>query len=519
MNSQQELLDAINTINGNRDKSFDTPATVLRVDGDTVWVHIDGGADETPVLKTVNCEEGETVQVRISDGQAFLVGNASAPPTDDKTANIAHFVAEKAEIEAVTAQNKAIKAEAAAEQAKIAARRAIVTYQTWYILSATEPTQPTEASHLGWSTSEPAWSASSSDNLYFSVRTEKGDGTITWSAVGMVQSYADLVILKNAIISTVQSDYVAQGSSGVTSLSSTMYQNVNGVNIYNGTLAVGDSYAHIDGDSFDVKEVTTAGQIDDTNDTVVASFGQEVTVGSRALGTVGDYSQVFGHQCTASGDYSHAEGQGTTASGMYSHAEGGVTTASGKYSHAEGAGTNSNGDSSHAEGQGTTASGMYSHAEGSGATASGDYSHAEGAGTTASGDKSHAQNLKTIAASDNQTVIGKYNVSDSNDTYSLIIGNGTDEYNRSDALRVKWNGDVIDGSGNKISPKILTSSSISSSTTTYTFSNTAIKTTSVIDVYDTIFGFAPTAMTVSTGSCTITFAAQSSSHTIKLFVY
>ena len=107
MNSQQELLEAINAITENKDKSFDTPATVLRVDGDTVWVHIDGGADETPVRKTINCEQGQTVQVRISNGSAFLVGNASAPPTDDKTANAAQFVAVQAEAKAVEAINTA----------------------------------------------------------------------------------------------------------------------------------------------------------------------------------------------------------------------------------------------------------------------------------------------------------------------------------------------------------------------------------------------------------------------------
>ena len=103
MNSQQELLEAINAISKNKDRSFDTPATVLRVEGDTAWVHIDGGADETPVNKTINCAEGDTVQVRISSGSAFLVGNASAPPTDDKMANVAHFVAEQADEKATEA--------------------------------------------------------------------------------------------------------------------------------------------------------------------------------------------------------------------------------------------------------------------------------------------------------------------------------------------------------------------------------------------------------------------------------
>jgi hypothetical protein len=513
MNSQMEVIKAINEITKDKNTSYDTPATVLRVEDDTVWVHIDGGADETPVSKTISCEQGDTVQVRIANGSAFLVGNASAPPTDDAKAIIAQFVAEQADMNAVQAQNAATVAKATAEEAQTTATQAmaavgnsLITYETWYLLSATQPTQPTEDSHSGWSTTEPAWVSGSTDNLYFSVRTVKGDGTITWSAVGMVQSYADLQILKNAIISTVASDYVAQGDSNVTSLSSTMIQNVNGVNIYNNTLAVGDSYAHIDGDSFDIKVCTTAGQIDDTNDGMYASFGREVTIGSRAQGsTVGTYSQVFGQDCTASGDYSHAEGRATEANGFYSYAEGWHTIASNS--------------ASHAEGNYTIASNIASHAEGSATKASGEASHAEGWGAEASGEASHAQNRSTIAKSDNQTAIGKYNISDSASTYALIIGNGTANNARSDALRVKWNGDVMDGSGNKISPTILTSSTISASTTSYTFSNSAIKTTSVLDLYDSIFGFSPTNMTVSNGSCTVTFPAQSGSHTMKLFIY
>ena len=424
MNSQQELLEAINAITENKDKSFDTPATVIRVEDDTVWVHIDGGADETPVSKTINCEQGETVQVRIANGSAFLVGNASAPPTDDKTANVAHFVAEQADI-------KAVKAEETATEVK----------ETVEVLEV------------------------------------EVDGKV------------DI------------------GASNIQHVSSTMYQNANGVNIFNDTLAVGDSYAHIDGNSFDIKQATTADTIDDANDVVIASFGQEVTVGSRLSATVGQYSQVYGYLCAASGDYSHAEGRQAFAEGDYSHAEGLQSYSVGDYSHAEGKYSAARGDYSHAEGNGT---------------ADGEYSHAEGCDTIAEGEYSHAQNRGTMALSEAQTVIGKHNISDSNDLYALIIGNGVlngGVVTRSDALRVKWDGSVIDGNGNKISPTILTSTTISSATTTYTFSDASITTDSVIDIYDSIFGFSPTNMTVSNGSCTITFPAQSSSHTIKLFVY
>lgn len=398
MNSQQELLEAINSISESKDRSFDTPATVLRIDGETVWVHIDGGADETPVRKTVNCEEGETVQVRIANGSAFLVGNASAPPTDDKTANAAHFVAEQAD------------------------------------LKATEAIRVAEA------------------------------------------------------ISQTVEDKVDIGDSNVSVLSSTMYQNANGVNIFNNTLAVGDSYAHIDGDSFDIREAATAGTIDDANDTTIASFGREVTVGTRASGaTAGDYSQVFGANCTADGDYSHAEGYNTRAEGDYSHAEGIDSWAKGDYSHAEGYGTR--------------------------------------------------------AYSDYQTAVGRWNEEDSNDTFSFIVGNGykatpNSQPNRQNALAIDWIGNIRTmgniqdehGTYNR-TPRIYTSSLISASDTSYTFylwnelipgygTIERITDDSVIDIYDTIFGFTPTSIFVSANSyCTISFPAQSSSHTIKLFIY
>lgn len=68
-------------------EAYDTQATVARVDGDTLWVHIPGGVDETPVQRTIDAKEGDTIQVRISGGSATATGNATAPPTDDKRAN------------------------------------------------------------------------------------------------------------------------------------------------------------------------------------------------------------------------------------------------------------------------------------------------------------------------------------------------------------------------------------------------------------------------------------------------
>lgn len=66
-----------------------TPATVTRVEGDTAWVHIDGGVDETPVKMTIAAHAGDKVQVRVGGGTAWLTGNGSRPPTDDLLASLA----------------------------------------------------------------------------------------------------------------------------------------------------------------------------------------------------------------------------------------------------------------------------------------------------------------------------------------------------------------------------------------------------------------------------------------------
>ena len=177
------------------------------------------------------------------------------------------------------------------------------------------------------------------------------------------------------------------------------------------------------------------------------------TFGERKTGTLsGGYSLVEGFNNTATGFCAHAEGwssiaSGTsahaegssTASGDDSHAEGGSTTASGDDSHAEGGSTTASGQSSHAEGEHTEASEIGAHAEGSYTKAMGAYSHAEGGSTTASGDYSHAGGVGTIAKNDYQTVIGRYNA---NKNSAFIIGNGSSDTERSNALTVDWDGNI-----------------------------------------------------------------------------
>ena len=65
---------------------YDTQAVVKRVEGKTAWVHIPGGVDETPVRIGVDVKPGDSVMVRVSGGKAWILGNETTPPSNDKKA-------------------------------------------------------------------------------------------------------------------------------------------------------------------------------------------------------------------------------------------------------------------------------------------------------------------------------------------------------------------------------------------------------------------------------------------------
>lgn len=97
---------------------YDTTAKVVRTEGNTAWVHIDNGVSETPVRMTIDAHEGDTVQVRVSGGSAWLVGNETNPPTDDSTANYAVNIANDVQKNVIEVQNFVVE-EFEAEKAVI----------------------------------------------------------------------------------------------------------------------------------------------------------------------------------------------------------------------------------------------------------------------------------------------------------------------------------------------------------------------------------------------------------------
>lgn len=113
------------TMKESKTKAYDTVAKVLRVDEKTAYVHIDGGADETPAQMAINCKTGDTVKIRVSGGKAWLTGNITAPPTDDSVAIKANKTATKVKksyenFKDVTEENFSSQEDKISEAAKVA---------------------------------------------------------------------------------------------------------------------------------------------------------------------------------------------------------------------------------------------------------------------------------------------------------------------------------------------------------------------------------------------------------------
>lgn len=198
-----------------------------------------------------------------------------------------------------------------------------------------------------------------------------------------------------------------QQQTEINSVINYVWNDEHGLHVSTAERSVQGANVLIDSDSLDIRNGSSNSE---SAQTVYASFGREVTVGSRKSGYgVGAYSQVFGGQCIASGDSAHAEGNNTSASGICSHSEGNQTSAAGDYSHAEG--------------QLSSAYGAYGHAEGY-YTRAGNYGHSEGYRTIAVGG-AHVEGLFAQAGSRYQHAQGIGNVIDTQDTYLDIIGNGT----------------------------------------------------------------------------------------------
>ena len=139
MSISKDFAEIISSAGKKGTQPYTTKAKVTRVDGDTAYVHLEDGVPETPVALSINANEGDDVLVRIANSGGYIVGNTSAPPTDDSlakvgltesanakqmatsakdAADIAWKHADSANIAAISAQNSALQAQASALEAK-----------------------------------------------------------------------------------------------------------------------------------------------------------------------------------------------------------------------------------------------------------------------------------------------------------------------------------------------------------------------------------------------------------------
>lgn len=460
-------------------KPYDTTARVTRIDGDTAWVHIDGGVDETPVKMTISASEGDTVQVRVSGGTAFLVGNATAPPTDDTTAIYARTIATDANNAVRTVRQLSEEALGLAGSAMTSANGKNTVYHM-----ATAPTGGTYQVGDTWFNSSEGYAIYTWNGTQW-VKEEIGEDAI-----------ADLAITNAKIAdATIQSAKISGLDVGKLTGGYIAAGHINTGAITVGSLADGSDYSTtaqmntaIGTAETNAKKVATNYITDiDSNNGItikavngatsgsdatkknyiklnasgleiykggesVAQYGDTVRIGREANGYARTLINTGGMQVvqrSSSGTdttmanigYGSGNAQSGTAIAPY-YTFGVRSGAIGNYSVAEGNTSIASGYCSHAEGYGTGATKICSHAEGNNTSSNGYASHSEGQDTQANADNSHAGGQGTIASGTSQTAIGKYNVADT--TSLFIIGNGTSSA-RSNALSVAQDGTITSG--------------------------------------------------------------------------
>lgn len=171
--------------------------------------------------------------------------------------------------------------------------------------------------------------------------------------------------------------------------------------------------------------------------------------GSDAVAS-GSASAAFGAFTLASGSQSFVGGQYSKASGGYSSAFGFTTEASGTGSVAIGLSTKATASAASSSGSDTVASGAYSFASGDRASATQMGSFAHGISTSSGAYYSTAFGDSTISNTYAAFSTGVFSRSMSGDTSSFdrtgtafTIGNGSNNFNRSNAFRVTYDGAVF----------------------------------------------------------------------------
>ena len=499
---QKDLAAALSA-NKPKTSAYDTEAKVVRIEGGTAWVHIPGGVDETPVSMTINSRTGDKVRVRVSGGKAWLIGNDSAPPTDDMTAIIATEKAETADRKADSAKEGA---EAAWEYADIAKEAADSAQESAESAKESADNALTQlsivedvAGTLAWIQEHGSYTASTDTavqegTIYFVmvdgdyVPIAYPDPTANpseegWYVLDITDSQSQYIMAHLAVTSaglwvlpTTQyadvalenenDDQIVDENANNISVWAVDPQNAegykvllsgSGMTVYNGSGAAVAVYSN----TITIGEATG-------NNVYIDSDSIDIRDGSQVLATFGTETAIYSTNGTELAHFGYGSGtgaSGTSTAPYYTLGKRAEGSTVGNYSVAFGVDNTASGMGSYAEGTGNEASGRRAHVEGEYNLASGQSAHCEGASCEARGNFSHAQNYQTVADQANQTAIGKFNTV--NNTGNLFaVGNGTGSSARSDAF-------TVDTSGNAVVKGALTAGNIDAGLTSSTVDTAA----------------------------------------------
>lgn len=425
----KDISDAVKSVASDKTSAYDTQAEVIRIEGNTAWVHIYGGVDETPVALTIDAHVGDVVQVRVGGGRAWLTGNGTAPPTDDTTAIIA-----RTEVREVQKEVETI--------GQIAGN---TNQYFWHTQSGTDT-----GAHITEVPRETFLSDPSNGGGNLLARSNGvavRDGLTEVSRFGAAslqlgqdgQSRQVMDYHSMQLISKEDETYFhvsdLRDTSGVYQFTDTIIANGSANSFW---LTLSTDYNDII--SVTVNGVAKTALTDYTLTTVTGndSFPETRIEFVSTPAQNAEIIAVYNTRSQASKAYTLGTRKTGSKIGPFSYSEGIDNDVCGYLAHAEGRHNESHAIA-HAEGSGTKAMDSFAHSEGAN-TEAWYCAHAEGLGSKASGNYSHAQNYYTIASSKDQTAIGKYNIEDTNSTYGFIMGNGTSNNARKNAFAVRWNG-------------------------------------------------------------------------------
>ncbi len=318
MSLSKDLVKLIKKTQETKTSPYDTQAEVVRIEGSTAWVHIPGGVDETPVRMTINAKAGDTVQVRVANGTAFLVGNGTAPPTDDFKA-----------MQAGTTANMAVEL---AESA-VAGVKGIINY-FWHdadgVHVSTAPGDATSTGVKNVLVDSEGMDIRDGETLlaYFrseAIRLGKNLGymEITPSSFAFRPSFGspDFNYARRSEVSVTQT-FIGDGATR----NFDVFRSASPPTVtVNGSAASAFTVITPTSDSLGSVRFTTAPA---SGDVIVVSY---------TTSWANPYYD-FGIN-TVTAPYGHAEGRGNTVGGIFGHAEGRDSSANGPYAHAQNHGT------------------------------------------------------------------------------------------------------------------------------------------------------------------------------------